>query len=97
MVVLLLIAWILSSVSFVGPGRAGVVMSIVCVWSIWRYLDEVGFGPGGGINPGRAEESVSPEVRKAAESLLAYLEAWLQTEPPKANQRHVNAADLGFP
>ena len=26
---------------------AGAAMSIVCVWSIWRYLDEVGFGPGG--------------------------------------------------
>ena len=26
---------------------AGFAMSVVCVWSIWRYLDEVGFGPNG--------------------------------------------------
>ncbi len=26
---------------------AGTVLAIVCVWSIWRYLDVVGFGPAG--------------------------------------------------
>ena len=26
---------------------AGALMSIICVWSIWRYLDTVGFGPHG--------------------------------------------------
>lgn len=26
---------------------AGGLMSVVCVWSIWRYLAEVGFGPQG--------------------------------------------------
>ena len=26
---------------------AGTVLAIVCVWSIWRYLDVVGFGPEG--------------------------------------------------
>lgn len=26
---------------------AGIVLAIVCVWSIWRYLDIVGFGPAG--------------------------------------------------
>ena len=24
---------------------AGMVLAIICVWSIWRYLDVVGFGP----------------------------------------------------
>ena len=29
-------------------GRAiGGIIALVCVWSIWRYLDEVGFGPDG--------------------------------------------------
>ncbi len=26
---------------------AGTVLTIICVWSIWRYLDIVGFGPAG--------------------------------------------------
>jgi len=26
---------------------AGTVLAIVCVWSIWRYFDVVGFGPAG--------------------------------------------------
>ena len=26
---------------------AGVTMGVLCVWSIWRYLAEVGFGPDG--------------------------------------------------
>lgn len=26
---------------------AGTLLAIVCVWSIWRYLDVVGFGPAG--------------------------------------------------
>ncbi|MCL1693724.1 MAG: hypothetical protein M3096_08580 [Actinomycetia bacterium] len=26
---------------------AGTVLAIICVWSIWRYLDVVGFGPAG--------------------------------------------------
>ncbi|MEA3510797.1 MAG: hypothetical protein U9R51_05110 [Actinomycetota bacterium] len=26
---------------------AGIVLAIICVWSIWRYLDVVGFGPAG--------------------------------------------------
>ena len=26
---------------------AGTVLAIICVWSIWRYLDVVGFGPEG--------------------------------------------------
>ncbi len=26
---------------------AGTMLSIVCIWSIWWYLDGVGFGPGG--------------------------------------------------
>ncbi|MEA3502413.1 MAG: hypothetical protein U9R47_06530 [Actinomycetota bacterium] len=26
---------------------AGTVLAIICVWSIWRYLDIVGFGPAG--------------------------------------------------
>ncbi len=26
---------------------AGTVLAIICVWSIWRYLDVVGFGPTG--------------------------------------------------
>ena len=26
---------------------AGAVLAIICVWSIWRYLDVVGFGPEG--------------------------------------------------
>jgi hypothetical protein len=25
----------------------GTMLGIICVWSIWRYLDVVGFGPGG--------------------------------------------------
>jgi hypothetical protein len=33
-----------------GPRAAGIgvaVLAVVCIWSIWRYLDVVGFGPGG--------------------------------------------------
>ena len=35
--------------------------------------------------------------KKTAHSLSAYLEAWLETAPPKSNERFVNAADAGFP
>ncbi len=35
--------------------------------------------------------------KKAARSLSAYLEAWLETAPPKSNERYVNAADVGIP
>ncbi len=27
---------------------AGSLLAVVCIWSIWRYLDVVGFGPAGG-------------------------------------------------
>lgn len=35
--------------------------------------------------------------KKTADSLSAYLEAWLETAPPKSNERYVKAADVGFP
>jgi hypothetical protein len=35
--------------------------------------------------------------RKTGHSLSAYLEAWLETAPPKSNERFVKAADVGFP
>lgn len=35
--------------------------------------------------------------KKIADSLSAYLEAWLQTSPPKSFERYVKAADVGFP
>jgi hypothetical protein len=35
--------------------------------------------------------------KKTARSLSAYLEAWLETAPPKSNERYVKAADVGFP
>jgi hypothetical protein len=35
--------------------------------------------------------------KKTAHSLSAYLEAWLETAPPKSYERYVNAADVGFP
>ena len=49
------IAWVTAAV-LIGGQRAwsrtagiigGVAMGIVCVWSIWYYLDAVTFGPGG--------------------------------------------------
>jgi hypothetical protein len=49
------IAWVTAAV-IIGAKRAwsrtgaivgGVVMGLVCVWSIWYYLDAVAFGPGG--------------------------------------------------
>ena len=49
------IAWVVSATVIgvrwrwgVSWGRAaGTMMAIVCVWSIWRYLDQVGFGAEG--------------------------------------------------
>lgn len=49
------IAWVVAAVT-IGAYRAwgrapavaaGIVIGVVCVWSIWRYLDVVGFGPNG--------------------------------------------------
>jgi len=49
------IAWVGAAV-MVGAYRAwgrvwavsgGLLVGVVCVWSIWRYLDHVGFGPNG--------------------------------------------------
>ena len=49
------IAWVVAA-TIVGTrwirGRnisrlAGAAMALICVWSIWRYLDTVGFGPDG--------------------------------------------------
>lgn len=50
------IAWVVAAFSFglrwwLGPGAArigGVAMGAVCVWSIWNYLNTVGFTPEGG-------------------------------------------------
>ncbi len=49
------IAWVVTATVIgvrwlAGDGAAaaaGAIMSAVCVWSIWRYLNEVGFGPEG--------------------------------------------------
>jgi hypothetical protein len=35
--------------------------------------------------------------KKTDHSLSAYLEAWLETAPPRSNERYVSAADAGFP
>ncbi len=50
------IAWVTAATAFgIGWWRgrrwgltAGVLMSVVCVWSLWTYLDAVGFAPDGG-------------------------------------------------
>ena len=79
------IAWVVAATTIgsrwllgenVGRG-AGVAMSIVCVWSIWRYLDHVGFGPNGEwvVSGDALRELVLPFDTMAA--AIALTLAWL--------------------
>ena len=79
------IAWVVAATTIgsrwlwgdrVGSG-AGVAMSIVCVWSIWRYLDQVGFGPNGEwvVSGDALRQLVLPFDTMAA--VIALTLAWL--------------------
>jgi len=77
------IAWAaggtLVGVSWIGGRRwghiAGVIIGVICVWSIWTYLDAVGFAPDGGwqVDGGALMTYVLPYDMAAAVIAIATL------------------------
>jgi hypothetical protein len=55
---------------------AGMMLAIICVWSIWRYLDVVGFGPEGGwiVDSAALAKYVLPfDVAAAVVAVVAFV------------------------
>lgn len=66
-----------------GPAGAGVaLLAVVCIWSIWRYLSIVGFGPEGSwrVDADRMSTLVLPYDVAAA--LMAAIALWLGAHHP---------------